>query len=154
MSAGSAKKLRSQSFVVLAGILFFGYWGLAFALGESYPLSPLGMFSSAQSAATRVVVRRASGELAEVTAFEQWVCPETLVLQGVCSPLPYSAQDDRVFQYIRENQRSQGEERHHSEGEKERVPVELVRLIFRIRGPAAPIETETCSITLCTARPR
>lgn len=135
---------RRATFVVLALVLVVGYWGLAFALGEAYPLSPLGMFSSAQTAATRVVARTESGALVEVTELKEWSCPDPLEIQGVCSPLTYSAQDERVLQYLRENRAAAG-----GVG---LAPVELVRLVFRIRGAGAALETETCVLAVCSAR--
>lgn len=142
---------RRATFVVLALVLALGYCGLAFALGEAYPLSPLGMFSSAQTAATRVVARTASGALVEVTELTAWSCPEPLEIQGVCSPLTYSAQDERVLQHLRENRAASGASGA-SGAASEPAPVELVRLVFRIRGPGAALETETCVLAACSAR--
>lgn len=147
MKVDAAARTRAQTSAVLAGLLLVGYCGLAFALGESYPLSPLGMFSRPQKAATRVVVRTQAGTLAEVTAFDEWSCGQPLVVQGVDTPLTYSAQDERVVQYIRENGRPPG-------AEERGAPVELVRLVFRIREPGGPLETETRPLAACRARER
>lgn len=147
----AAGRTRAASFAALAAGLVAAYVGLAFALGESYPLSPLGMFASTQKAATRVVVRTASGALAEVTSFDAWSCDEPLALQGLRSPLPYSAQDERVMQYIRENGRDPGSPDREPDG---REPVWLVRLVFHIPGPGAPIESEEHPLVACRARDR
>lgn len=147
----AAERTRTASFATLAVGLVAGYVGLAFALGESYPLSPLGMFASTQTAATRVVVRTASGALAEVTSFDAWSCDEPLALQGLRSPLPYSAQDERVMQYIRENGRSPGSPGEPDREPDGREPVSLVRLVFHIRRPGAPIESEEHPLAACRA---
>jgi len=134
--------LRTRSYVVLAVAAVLAYWGSAMALGESYPLSQLMMFSVPEHSASRVLVRDADGRVSEVAAFDRWRCDPNIDLSGRCSP-GFSAQDELVMEIIRQRPGSSALK---AQG------VTLVRRVFTIEGVDRQLAVEQCDITTCTAR--
>lgn len=134
--------LRWRTYALLAAVMLLGYWGSAMALGESYPLSQLMMFSVPERAASRVIVRDAGGLYAEVADFEVWDCAPDLDLSGRCSP-GFSPQDELAMEIVRQRRGDPGE------GGR---PITLVRRVFRVDAEDRSLTTEQCDLAMCIAR--
>lgn len=118
------------------------YWGTAMALGESYPISPLMMFSVPETAASRVIVRDGNSGYAEVGAYDRWNCGEPIELGGRCSP-GFSAQDELVMEILRQRRDNSA---------TEATNVTLVRRVFRVRSEDRGLDVSECDLMTCRAR--
>lgn len=144
MPARAPRAPPGAGFLVIASVVT--YWLFAHGLGEAYPVSPLGMFRDALDASSRVVVRRADGQLDEAFHYGDWLCDEPLDLKPgahpACDDAGYSPQTTRVEDHIVA----------HRSAAPVGEAVELVLLTFRVRERGGPIETHECSLARCTAR--
>src|SRR5687767_8972941 len=128
--------LPGRTHAVLAVCIFTLYWGIAFSVGEFYPVSPLGMGSTWKEYSSRVVARLPEGELREVSDYTRWNCGVPIRIGGNCMPESYNSLDDALGGYIAEHEGPPG-------GSQK---LELVRIIYRIPELHAPVEVSYCKL--------
>jgi len=143
----AASNLWRRTHALLAAAVLLAYWGSAMALGESYPLSQLMMFSVPEQAASRVIVRTHDGNYSEVADFDSWQCAPDLNLTGDCSP-GFSPQDELAMEIIRQRPNRATDSEEGKGGES----VTLVRRVFRVQPDTRGLATEECDIAKCLAR--
>src|SRR5262245_18167911 len=115
---------------VLAFVCIAVFWGTGHLIAEYYPFSPLGMFESSATMASRIFVRDAAGEARDVSRYVDWHCDGPLDFKPAgtdpaCQHIEYSAYDQIVRDYIVAEPAAAG-------AEAGRVPVEITRRVFRI----------------------
>lgn len=127
------------------------FWGSGHFLGEFYPFSPLGMFNTPATVASRLFARDASGEAREISRYQSWTCEGSLdfksTQQSSCPAAGFSAYDDIVRDYVLSHTAGKDDP-----GDPEAVVI--TRRVFRVPNPAAPVEITDCPLLRCTARPR
>lgn len=137
-------RIRLTPEVLLILFAMLGYTMASLRLGESYPFSPLSMFSAGLGASSRVVVRAAGGRECEITDFARWHCdgPVDFGRAPHCPQTAVHPENDRnLADFVRSHPGAPGEG----------VPVEVVRRVFHIENPAAAPTVDECDLVKCTA---
>jgi hypothetical protein len=144
ISTGPSRRI-SDAAPFVAALALAGYVLVARVAGNLYPFSTFPMYAQAHASnATRIVAKRASGELREVSEFESWDCPAPLVLDpnqcSTGSPL-YTIDylDREAVEYVREHRGGGG------------VSVRIVRHIWQFDVGRGPARTSDCELLACRA---
>lgn len=140
---GAARAQAALGLLVLVGLVV-----IAFELGERYPVARFHMFDHTSRAASRVMARRADGQVVELGALRAFSCGEVELFTGptegprACEVEDaYPDAEQRVGRYLAR------ERAEHPGGE----PIEIVRRTYRFPDPWGPPAISDCTIGRCTA---
>ena len=127
-----------------AALVLVGYVAISRVVGEGYPFSPLSMFSRPTSISSRIVARRASGEVAELRDFVGWSCDGAIDFGPANAPAcgrdAFHAENDALAEDWIVAHAGAGRE-----------PVEVVRRVFRVDRPGGAVTTTDCALLRCRA---
>ena len=147
-AASEARRRRALE-LVIGLVCFYGYSVTSFHVIESFPFSPLSMFSGGLHESSRILARTADGEVHELGALARVRCeravdfaPEAL---PACSRRVRHSENDRL---AAELLRSRSVERSDEAGG---ASIDVVRRIFRLPDPRGAPVVEDCVLLRCSA---
>ena len=128
-------------------LAFAGYVAIARGVGDLYPFSTFGMYSSERlSTSSRIVAVDAAGRSHEIDEYSAWDCDGDLALDPSACPA------ERPFYYIPHSDREAADflKTHQASG-RCNEPVAVVRRIWRLSDEAGPPPSSDCVLLSCRA---